>query len=349
MIDFTSSLYLDLRHGSSDLPPWAQLTTGVPAVLAEPPVAHALASRLARLTGVDMCVLARSTLHAFWDLIVWLGHTIEPATILLDAGTYAVARWGVERAECRGIRTCSFAHHNAAHLEQLIVEASKRGQRPIVVADGFCPGCGEFAPIRNYFNLAQRFGGVMVLDDTQSLGIAGPQGGGSLRRAGVTGPVCILVNSLAKGFGTPLAFVGGNRRLIEQYRTASETRAHTSPPSTVDLHAAMHALDVNQVEGNARRRALAALIARFRRGLSRLGLAAQGEVAPVQTLRMVSWLSPTRLHAHLAADGIRTVLHQPLCSPRERVTFLLTARHTPTQVDAALASLAAAACVQRSA
>ena len=31
MLDFTSALYLGLRHGSGSLRPWSALTTGVPA------------------------------------------------------------------------------------------------------------------------------------------------------------------------------------------------------------------------------------------------------------------------------------------------------------------------------
>jgi len=70
VIDFTSSLYLGMRHGSASVPPWAQLTTGVPAALASPPVAGAVAGELARVMGVEAASMAASTIHAFWDLFV---------------------------------------------------------------------------------------------------------------------------------------------------------------------------------------------------------------------------------------------------------------------------------------
>jgi 8-amino-7-oxononanoate synthase len=349
MIDFTSSLYLGLRHASADLRPWARLTTGVPAVLGEPAVAQVLTERLAQLIGVEAAVLARSTLHAFWDLIIFLGRVVKPATVLVDSGTYAIARWGVERAHYRGLRARAFRHHDTVELAFLSSELNRSGRRPIVVADGFCAGCGEFAPAAEYLDVARRLGGLLVLDDTQALGVAGPSGGGSLRRAGVSGPAAVVVNSLAKGFGAPLAFVGGSQSLVQEYRRASETRAHSSPPSSADMHAAMHALDVNRVAGALRRRALYTLIGRFRRGLARLGLPAPGHVSPIQTLGPVPGIPAEELHTHLAAAGVRTVLHRPTCGSGDRVTFLLNAGHTARDIDIALAGLASAIGVDRSA
>ena len=42
-----------------------------------------------------------------------------------------------------------------------------------MVADGFCPGCGQPAPLTDYLQLIQQRGGLLVLDDTQALGILG--------------------------------------------------------------------------------------------------------------------------------------------------------------------------------
>src|SRR5262245_64902371 len=100
VLDFTSALYLGLLHPSRVLRPWTQLTTGVPAALAPPPGAVAVTARLAALQGCERATLGTSTLHLFWDLF-----GLFPAreiAIYLDAGTYAIAGWGVERAAARG-------------------------------------------------------------------------------------------------------------------------------------------------------------------------------------------------------------------------------------------------------
>ncbi len=68
MIDFTSALYLGMRHAHGTLPPWLQLTTGRPAALKEAPEAVRLSEDIAQLLRCERALLAPSTLHLFWDL-----------------------------------------------------------------------------------------------------------------------------------------------------------------------------------------------------------------------------------------------------------------------------------------
>src|SRR6266498_189787 len=100
MLDFTSALYLGLRHPSMLLDSWEALTLGRPAALQEPPGAEAVAATLARLQGCEAATLLPSTLHLFWDLFRVL--STQRVAILIDAGTYPIVRWGAERAASTG-------------------------------------------------------------------------------------------------------------------------------------------------------------------------------------------------------------------------------------------------------
>ena len=348
MLDFTSSLYLGLRHSSSRLRPWARITPGVPAALESPPIAAAVARALATLTGTERALLFRSTLHAFWD--VFGGLARDTSTIHIDAGAYPIARWGAIRAAARGIPVQTFRHRDPAALRrQLRESAADLTHRPMVVADGLCPGCGGVVPIGEMLESLRPLDGRLVLDDTQALGILGESaqtsapygtgGGGSLRWTGVTDPNVILVSSLAKGFGAPLAMIGGSGSIVATLEAESETRAHCSPPSFADLHAAERAVRLNRTEGDRRRWRLAALIRRFRRGLARLGLSAGRSLFPVQSLDPVPGLSPAALSEALRRRGIQAVLHKPECRRGVVVSFVLTASHSPAAIDSALDSL----------
>ena len=347
MPDFASALYLGLRHASESLGPWAQLTAGKPAALAEPPAARHVAAGLAALTGVEGAVLARSTLHAFFDLFGALGR--EPGRILVDEGAYPIARWGAERAACRGVPLSAFRHHDADALRRLLDAGPDRPGRPWIVTDGFCVGCGRLAPLADYAALARRHGGRLVVDDTQALGILGADphpgapygrgGGGSLRAGGVAGPEILLVASLAKGFGAPLAVVGGPRRVIERFSAGSETRVHGSPASQADLLASERALSINATSGEMLRLRLAALVARFRRGVLRLGLTPGPSSFPVQRVGGLPEQGAAALHDRLEALGVRCVLHRPVCARQARVAFLLTARHAPAEIDEAIRAI----------
>ncbi|HEY8202885.1 MAG TPA: aminotransferase class I/II-fold pyridoxal phosphate-dependent enzyme [Actinomycetota bacterium] len=350
MLDFTSALYLGMEHAGGSLAPWRALTTGVPAALRVPPAAREVEGSLAELQGTERAVLATSTLHAFFDLIPLLAG--GKAAIHLDRGAYPIARWGAERAASTfggGASASTFRHHDPSDLRTHL----RRGpRRPIVVADGFCPGCGDTAPVGDYLDATREAGGTLVLDDTQALGILGRNpgagaplgigGGGSLRRHGIEGPDIVVVSSLAKGFGVPMAAVAGGDKAVARFEARSETRVHASPPSLCHIYAGQRALALNQEEGERLRATLTRRILRFRSLTAGLGVSVRGGVFPVQTLVMPAGVDAAGVYARLLASGIRTVLHAPRCGRGLQVSFLVTARHRPADIDRAVETLGAA-------
>jgi len=346
MLDFSSALYLGLRHPASTLRPWAQLTTGVPSALDEPAEARRLASRLAALCGCESALLAPSTLHLFWDLPVLLG---PRATVLVESGSYAIGRWGAERAAAGGTPVRTFAQHDPGALRRALLSCPA-GRRPVVIVDGLTPGEGP-APLAAYAQQVARFGGRLVIDDTQALGVLGVApgapmpygrgGGGSLRFHGLDAPQLLVIASLAKGFGAPLALLAGPRREVRRFTSASETRVHCSPPSTAALRAAERALAVNRVRGEQLRVRLLRLVGLFRAGVERLGLHCSGGQFPVQALAPMTPVRVAAVQAELLRHGVRAVA-QRHGRARARVCFVLTARHSRADVAQALAALAIA-------
>lgn len=348
VLDFSSALYLGLRHGSDSLRPWESLTTGAPAALEPPPGAEGVARTLAALQGCERATLAPSTLHLFWDLFGLLA--AGGMEVHVDAGVYPIARWGIERARARGAPVRAFRHHDPDSLRRGLRRAGKR--RPVVVSDGLCPGCGGPAPLEGYLEAVRRHGGLLVVDDTQALGIlgAGPGrgapygsgGGGSLRWHGAEGPEVLVVASLAKGLGVPAAVLAGSAAAVAAFEARSETRVHCSPPSAAALRAAERALEVNRRAGDALRLRLARGVRRFRERLRGAALRASGGLFPVQTLGSVPGLDAAELHERLLRAGVRTVLHRGRPGGEARIGFLLTAAHSPADIDHATAVLASA-------
>ena len=341
MINFTSALYLGLHHPSRLLQPWQQLTLGVPAALAEPPGAEEVAQELAQLQGCERGMLMPSTLHLFWDLFGMLCQ--QPVTLYLDEGTYEIARWGMERLSARGVAVHPFRHHDANALLSKITLQARNRKYPVVVVNGFCPACGTAAPIGDYLDIVRRFGGLLVLDDTQALGILGEApalhgpyghgGGGILRWSGHAGPDILVGSSLAKGLGVPVAVLTGSKRMLRRFAVASDTRVHSSPPSVAVIQAAAHALAVNRFQGNLLRRRLAQRVGQFRGGLARIGWSSTGGWFPVQTLRGITGKTAIRLHQQLSQEGIQTVLTRPRHGTEARLSFLLTARHRAREIE----------------
>lgn len=350
-IDFTSALYLGLRHPSRELGPWQALTAGVPAGLRPPEGAEEAAADLAALQGCEAATLLPSTLHLFWDLFGVLAPGLSG--IWVDRGAYPVARWGVERARGRGVPVRFFAHHDPGALRRSLARGGGGRGRPLVVADGFCPTCGRPAPLAEYLAAVRARGGTLVVDDTQALGIFGKspgpgapygrEGGGSLRRCGIGGEGVLVGCSLAKGFGAPLAALSGPAGPVGRFEAGSATRQHSSPPSVAAVRAALRALEANRERGEALRAVLAARVGRLRRGLAEAGLAATGGLFPVQTLRPVPGVDAATLHARLGAMGIRSVLHGEGAGSGPLLTLIVTATHSNHEIDRAVEALALAA------
>jgi len=344
-LDFTSSLYLGAEHAWQNLAPWERLTLGKPAALKSVPGTRRVERELAALTGCERVLLAPSTLHLFWDLFGFLAR--RGMSIFCDAGSYPIVQWGVERAAACGAPVRVFRQHDHRALRSLLKSAAGK---PVVVADGYSPSRGSSAPVAAYLECVRPMGGLVVLDDTQALGIFGHSqateqpygnaGGGSLRRAGVRDGRIVLVSSLAKAFGAPLAMLGGSEAVTGAFELESATRMHCSPPSAAVVAAASHALVINRHYGEALRRQLAQRVAHFRLRLRDLNVIATGGLFPVQSLRMPEKIDVGALHEALFARGLQTVLHGSTNGADLRISFIITTEHSAADIDWSVASLA---------
>lgn len=317
---------------------------GRPATLALAPRSETVAQQLATLIGTESATLVPSTLHLFWDLFTVLAS--ERIVIYMDAGIYAIVRWGIERAAARGTPVRSFRHHDPSALQDQLKREARSGWRPVVVADGLCPACGSSAPITAYLENVRPYGGYLVVDDTQALGVLGhnrPEsqapygmgGGGVLAWSRVNSTDVLVGSSLAKGFGVPVAVLAGSTMAVKRFEQRSATRTHCSPPSNAVIHATEHALMVNNTQGDALRLQLWKLVGRLRRGLTEAGLPLHGGHFPVQTLVLSPGLNHAKLHEDLLRRGVKTVLHRARRRFSAQISFLITARHRFEEIDKA--------------
>jgi 8-amino-7-oxononanoate synthase len=342
--DFTSALYLGIDHGSRELAGWSRLTLGKPAALEPPPGSAAVEGELARLTGCERALLGTSTLHIFHDLLPMAARA--DVSVFVDECLYPIARWSVERVAARGSPVVTFRRHDPEALWRAMAGAGSR--RPLVVADGFCVACGMPAPLGSYVECAAARDGLVVIDDTQAIGIFGyapaqpapygTGGGGSMALNGIRDRRVVIVGSLAKAFGAPVAVLAGAAPLVAGFAETSATRMHCSPPSAAAVAAAASALAINRAIGDALRERLADKVSRFRRGLG--PLAGSPGLFPVQHLRLPARMDPGALHGRLRARGVHAVLTRG-DHHRARIGFVLTARHDDREIEYALASLRA--------
>jgi 8-amino-7-oxononanoate synthase len=342
MADFTSSLYLDMRHPSDGLPGWAALTTGRPAALGTDPGASPVAVTLATLVGAERATLARSTLHALGDCLEVLAR--RDAGLVVDSGVYPVGRWAVQRAVGLGVPLRVVPHHGTGATVAAVRGLDRRGLRAVVVADGLCTGCGRPYPLTPVAAAVRRYGGTVLLDDTQAVGLLGADpgagapygrgGGGSVRHAGSGPGSVVTVASLAKAFGAPVACVAGPAGLITELRTTGSA-VHSSPPSAVDVAAAAAALARNAVVGDELRARLVARVRALRSRTAEHGLVLVGGLFPVQSTTPVPADVGRRLLSRLAAGGVHAVLRRTCDAAGTAVTLVISTAHRRSEVERA--------------
>ena len=370
MLDFTSALYLGLQHASRALQPWPQLTSGLPASLAVPRNARKVAEQLARLQGCESATLAASTLHLAWDVFGMLSK--DAVAIYMDAGVYPILRWGVERAQAAGVPVRKFAHHDVKALQSCLRRDRFSKRLPLIVSDGLCPECGKVAPLAEYLRAIYevrlaptdfemrstavmrksdfaRGSGYLIIDDTQALGILGASpsraapfgkgGGGSLKWANLASPNVLVISSLAKGFGAPLAVLSGSEEMLKRFEHESETRRHCSPPSFAVLHAVEHALAENEAHGDELREHLVQLARHFRQRLHAEGFKLNDGLFPMQTLQPIHGIDGRALHERLWNKGVHTLLQRGDKHGEARLSFVLNARHRLGDIDRAVQAL----------
>ncbi|CUI04425.1 aminotransferase class I/II-fold pyridoxal phosphate-dependent enzyme [Massilia antarctica] len=337
MLDFANALYLGLRHPSMALGEWDALTLGRPAASSEPPGAAQLAAALALLCGCEAATLLPSTLHLFCDLFELMAQT--PVAILVDGASYPIARIGAERAAAKGTPLTVFAHADVGAARRLAQAARRQGRRPLILADGYSPGAAQAPPLAAYAALAREAGGWLVLDDTQVIGLFGRGGGGSLRRHGIKGSHVVVGSSLSKAFGAPLAVLCASADLVRRFGQSSQARVHSSPPSVASIRAALAALRINRAHGDQLRRRLWCRVAQWRAGAARHGIALRASAFPVQTLALDGRTDGVALHACLRSAGVDAVLQR--AGTQATLSFIVTARHAPDDIERALALLAA--------
>lgn len=331
-IDFTQALYLGFKHAHHQLSPWRQLTLGTPAALNELLPAVVLAKKIAQLQGFAAGVLAPSTLHLFQDIFDLFPN--NQYAIFYDQDLYALGKWGVERAKGQGKKVDSFAHFDAAHLYKKIQATPLR---PIIVTDGWCPKCGQLAPLKRYLQLAKARKGRVIIDDTQAFGLLGKKpnpyqplgqgGGGVLKYLNLKDTQRMLtINSLAKSWGVPIAALSASPTLIQKYRQISSTRWHCSPVSAADLSILAHAYRRHHLLGARLRKRLVHNISFFQKGLRQMGFRVKEHFFPIQTLE--SRYSPLMLHQYLARQGVKTLLLTTHRKDRPVLTLIIRANHT---------------------
>jgi len=105
-----------------------------------------------------------------------------------------------------GIRLCKakrffYQFNDMSDLEAKLKEATPISRKRMVVTDGVFSMDGDIAPLKAICDLAEKYGAMVLVDDSHATGFIGEHGRGTPEYCGVEGRVDILTTTLGKALG----------------------------------------------------------------------------------------------------------------------------------------------------
>lgn len=231
-----------------------------------------------------------------------------------------------------------WAHADLDALETALKE-TQAARRRLIVTDGVFSMDGDVANLPGIVDLAERYGGIVYVDDAHASGVFGRHGRGTVDHFNLHGRVHVQVGTLSKAIGSLGGYVastqGLRELLIQRGRPFLFSTSH--PPSVTA--ACIAALDVLQEEpqlinhlwDNTRY---------FKHGLQRLGLNIGASESPITPVIAGEGQKATRLSDRLFEEGVfaQAIGYPTVPDAKSRVRTIVTATHTHTDLDQALAA-----------
>lgn len=169
---------------------------------------HDFEQRMAGFLGSQAAVLCQSGWAANVGLIQAIADRDVP--VYIDQRAHMSLWEGILSA---GAVPRPFRHNNPEHLQRL----SRRHGQGIVVVDSVYSTQGDLAPLADIATVTEDFGGVLVVDESHSLGTHGPHGAGLVAELGLSERVHFRTASLAKTFVGRAGIIACSRRFAEYF------------------------------------------------------------------------------------------------------------------------------------
>ena len=92
----------------------------------------------------------------------------------------------------------------------------------MIATDGVFSMDGDIAPLDRICDLAERYGALVMVDDSHATGFVGKTGRGTIEHCGVMGRVDIVTSTLGKALGGAAGgFTAARREIVELLRQRS--------------------------------------------------------------------------------------------------------------------------------
>ena len=292
-----------------------------------------LERRIADFLGMDDAILYSSCFDANTGIFETL---LGPEdAIISDALNHASIIDGIRL--CKAQRKV-YRHADMADLEQRLQETADARFR-LIVTDGVFSMQGDLAPLPEICDLAERYGALVMVDDSHATGFLGPNGRGTPEHFGVADRIDIITSTLGKALGGASGgFTTARQQIVDYLRQRSRPYLFSNTVAPPIVAASLAALDLVDRHPELRE-TLFENTAYFRREMAARGFSIIEGIHPIVPIMIGDERMAGELARAANARGILVVGFSYPVVPRgeARIRVQLSAAHTRSHLDRAIA------------
>ena len=291
-----------------------------------------LEARISRFLGTEDTILYGSCFDANGGLFETLLEAED--AVVSDELNHASIIDGIRLCKARRYR---YRNNDLADLEARLEEA-KDARRILVATDGVFSMDGYIANLRGVCDVAERYGAMVMVDDSHAVGFTGPAGRGTHELHGVIDRVDVITGTLGKALGGASGgYTSGRREIIELLRQRSRPYLFSNTLAPAIAGASLKVLDL--LEASTERRDRLWENTRFFRGrMAELGFNIQPGEHPIVPVMLGDAALATRMADALLARGVYVIGFSYPVVPqgKARIRVQVSAAHTRADLEFAV-------------
>jgi glycine C-acetyltransferase len=291
-----------------------------------------LEGRLSAFLGMDDAILYSSCFDANGGLFETL--LDEQDAVISDALNHASIIDGIRLCKARRLR---YANDDLDELEARLREAADARVK-LIATDGVFSMDGVIARLREICDLADRYGALVMVDDSHATGFVGSGGRGTPEYREVMGRIDILTGTLGKALGGAAGgYTAARKEIVAWLRQRSRPYLFSNSVPPVIAATTLRVLDL--VESSDELRAhLRRNTAHFRRRMTEAGFSIVPGEHPIAPLMLGDAALAARFAEKLLERGVYVIGFSYPVVPmgKARIRTQMCAGHTLEQLDRAI-------------
>ncbi|WP_175915065.1 MULTISPECIES: glycine C-acetyltransferase [unclassified Burkholderia] len=297
-----------------------------------------LESALASFLGTEDSILYSSCFDANGGLFETL--LDENDAVISDELNHASIIDGIRLCKAKRFR---YKNNDLSDLEVKLKEADAAGARhKLIATDGVFSMDGIIADLKGICDLADRYGALVMVDDSHAVGFIGAHGRGTPEHCGVDGRVDIITGTLGKALGGASGgYVAARREVVELLRQRSRPYLFSNTLTPSIAAASLKVLELLGSDEGAKLRArVRENGARFREQMTAAGFTLVPGAHPIIPVMLGDAQLATNMADKLLEEGVYVIGFSFPVVPRgrARIRTQMSAAHTPEQIDQTVAA-----------